>query len=230
MLILFIPIITIVNGLVLDIPINFERPIWMNNSDLFNTFFIVNPNESHGNGKSTCITFEQTAISIGNIFFEPKCGKECNIPTIVPPEYCPLSGSVSHIYVHFNDTFDESFNIVAKGCYSYKEYKKLEGVWYISNKNTIDFEYLNELPTDFLDVSDPNFLKCSVLCNAFSCFDGPGKIKLNLKFHNKEDEMKKSNNFLIVSIIGGGILVLVVIVFLIKNLKKINKINISMIQ
>lgn len=224
MLLLIFTIISIANGLLLDIPIKFNRPKWMNNSDSLDTFFNTNPHESyiHGTSKFTCITFKQSKISYGNIAFESKCttNVKCKIPTFVPPKYCPLSGSLKRIVFYLNDTLDEAFYIVAKGCYLNKGEEKVEGDWYISNKNKIDLKNLKKLQTDFLDISDPNFMKCSVLCNAIDC-SGPFKIEFGLRFHSEEGEQMNYNKFVIASI-GGGILVLVVLIvifFFVKNFK-----------
>lgn len=225
MFLLICSIISIVNGLVLDIPIKFNRPKWMNNSDFLEIFFNTNQNESYlyGTGKYTCMTFRQTKISYDNIAFVSACDTNiyCHMKTFIPSKYCPLSGSLRQIVIHLNDTVDEAFYIVAKGCYLNKGDKKVEGDWYISNKNKIELKNLNKLQTDFLNISNPNIMKCSVLCNAFDC-QSTSKIEFGLRFHSEEGDLKKNNN-LITALIGGGILVLVVfviIIFFVKNFKK----------
>lgn len=229
MLLLTCSIISIVNGLVLDIPINFSRPNWMNNySDSLETFFITNQNESYinGNKQHNCVVFKPSKISYDNIAFKSKCRSylgdvNCKMPTFLPSKYCPLSGSLRQIVIYLNDTVDEALYIVAKGCYLNTGDETVEGDWYISNKKITGLENFNELQTDFLNISDPNIMKCSVLCNGFNC-EGTSKIEFGLRFHSEKVEKVeiKKYDILAIASIGGGILVLVVFVVIIFFVKK----------
>lgn len=216
MLIIMFSILTIVNGLVLEIPIKFILPEWMNNSDSLESFFSEKYNESYiyGTSKSTCVIFSQKESSLQSIGFETKCIDGCRIKTLIPSEYCPLSGSVSQIVFHLDNTLADAFYIIVKGCF-FDDEQKNDVYWYISNKPIIDLEKLKIFPNVSFVISDTNFMKCSVLCSAYDCY---GDFKIELFFFSVDE----SKQMFIVTI-GGGILCLVVlcvIAYFIKNLIK----------
>lgn len=215
MLLLFCSILTIANGIVLNIPIKFNRPNWMNNSETLDLQSFFNTNESQINeiSKLNCLNFKQTQISYDDNFrFESNClkGPDCNTPTVFPTKYCPLYGSVNKIIFYLqNNTFDEAFYILAEGCYFYMENRTVKGDWYLSNENSIDLENLKELQTDFIDISDSTIMKCSLLCNGFDCYS-KFKIELVLRFFSEDGEFKK----IIIASAGGGLFILVVLIFI----------------
>lgn len=227
MLLIFCTIFTIANG-VLDIPVKFNRPKWMNNSEGLETFFNTNESKENEINPQRCMAFNQSETSFDNFQLEATCHESqiCRMANYVPPKYCPLHGSVTRIVFYLeNTTFDGAFFIVAEGCYFYNNKNQtVKGDWYISNKRTIDLKNLINLEKDFLNISDLSTMKCSMFCRSFDC-ERNYKIKLNLRFFNEEIELKNFNKFIIAAT-SGGILILVVlsfIVFFIKNLK--NNIN-----
>lgn len=218
MLILIFSIFSIVSGfnIELDVPLKFDLPKWMNNDSL--TSFFTKANES---SSSNCVIFKQKDIGSGNIAYTSNCIKDsCRMPAVVPPTFCPISGSLNRIDFYL-DNITQAIYIVAKGCYLQDKDKKIDGDWYLSNKNTIDLEGFSELKNDSVDVSSLNSMKCSELCNAYDCY-GSFKIVFRLAFHTEERDSTKYKNLLITSV-GAGILFFVILIVIFVFVKNLNK-------
>lgn len=216
MFILIFSIFSIVNGfdIELDIPLKFDPPKWMNNDSLTSFFTKTNESQPHS---STCVIFNQESISAGTITYTSTCIKDsCKLPTVVPPAFCPLSGSVTRIDFHM-DNITQAISIVVKGCYLQDGDKKIDGDWYLSNKNTMEFKGFN----DSVDISSLNTMKCSELCNSYDCYSS-FKYVFRLAFHTEEGDIKNYKNLLITTV-GGGVLFLVVVIIIFVFVKNINK-------